>query len=586
MNFRFIRKLLLSFAFLYCGTVLAQNNRELDSMLTVYHADSASADAVLMCNIGAEYYQAYTYEGYNKALIFYQRALDKAKKTHNERITAIAYKLIAGVYDAINMNMDTAALYYQRGLEYDLRSTDTFSIIQSYRNVVVISDKLHNEDKRLYYSDKLYNYLRAFKNEDCAMFKNQLSIYFSQKRVIGKAEELFTPIDVKKEAQENIESFRNYYYAGHFLYQAQRKYKEGIDLLTSVLPYTKLTVDSISIYKFLSEHYLDLGDYKNAFIYLDKNSVLSSAYEHGVNTDKIAETVTFYRNEQKEKESIALKEKAESQLKLRNYMFVVLFLLVLVVVIIALFARQTAKRNTQLKLQKEEVERLNKLNQKIFSVISHDFHAPLMSMNLLLKILKSLNYQKEDLDEYATDISNQISQSKLILENLLSWARAELNMQQPFPGMKISSNVHTVVEEVIPHLQSPAVEKKLTIVNNIPEGINVGMLPDILKIIFRNLLSNAIKFSYTNGSIEFGMDPTDRTFFIKDNGVGIDPKKLELLFKEAVGNKLGTSNETGFGLGLYMTYELVHKSNGKIMVKSEQGKGTIFILALPGNENT
>lgn len=576
------RRTAIIFLFLFSGTLNAQDQHSLDSMLTIYRSDTLNAPAVLLDNIGAQYYQAYTYNGYNTALIYFQKGLDKARKTNDLHFTAVAQKLIAGVYDAINMNLDTAALYYQKGLEYDLGSKDSLMIIQSYRNMLVIYDKLKKPEKRSYYSDKLYGYLEHYNGPEHALYRNQLSIYYSQNRQTAKAAELFTPVDVKQAAADNIESFRNYYYAGHFLYQAQERYREAIALLNGALPYTRLTVDSISIYKFLSEHYYTLGDYKNAFICLNQNSILSSAYVRDENSNKIAETVSLYTNVQKEQERLALKEKSATETRLKNYALIVLFLLVLVVLIIAFFALQTRKRNRLLKAQKEEVDRLNKLNRKIFSVISHDFNAPLVSMNLLLNILKSRNYQPEELDEYADDISNQISQSKLILENLLSWARAELNMQQ-LPGKEPGSNVHTVVNEVIGQFRNTAEDKHLTIVNAIPDNVRVNVLTDILKIIFRNLLSNAIKFSHSGQTVTFGMNP-DKTFFIKDEGVGIDPVRMEQLFYEAVGNKLGTSNETGFGLGLYMTYELVSRSGGKIMVKSKPGKGSIFILALPTDE--
>lgn len=564
--------------------LLSAQDQSLDSMLRLYKADTMGVSPALLDNIGAEYYQAYTYEGYNTALIYFQKGLDRARKLHDERLVATAQKLIAGVYDAINMDLDTAALYYEKGLKYDLKTNDSLTIIQSYRNMVVISDKRKDEEKKLYYSDMLYSYLKHYRGDEHAMFRNQLSIYYSQKRILAKATELFTPIDVKQAVAENIESFRNYYYAGHFLFQAQQKYSDAIDLLNSVLPYTRLTVDSISIYKFLSEHYFDTGDYKNAFLCLNKNSMLASAYERGVNRDKIAETVSFYTNAQNEKERLALKERSETETKIKNYALIVLFLLALVVLIIAFFALQTKRRNRLLRQQKEEVDRLNKLNQKIFSVISHDFNAPLLSMNLLLNILKSRNYQREELDEYASDISNQISQSKLILENLLSWARAELSMQQysdTLPGC----DVYAVTTEVMLQFQAAVADKKLAVHNNIPQQVRVRMLPDILKIVFRNLLSNAVKFSHSGGTIELGMYP-DRSFYIRDEGIGIDAVRMQHLFHKAVGNKLGTSNETGFGLGLYMTYELVHKSGGKIMVKSEPGKGSIFILALPIDEDS
>ena len=53
------------------------------------------------------------------------------------------------------------------------------------------------------------------------------------------------------------------------------------------------------------------------------------------------------------------------------------------------------------------------------------------------------------------------------------------------------------------------------------------------------------------------------------------------LFNGTVQSKLGTFNETGFGLGLHITHELVTKFNGKIEVEKNQPSGTVFKFALP-----
>lgn len=584
----FKRKIIFSLfiAFIFSSIhIHASVNPLLDSLLAEYRKDSIHASPALLNKIGGQYYIEYTYDGYNRAIIFFQAALDKARKENNERLIADSYELIAGVYDAINMSLDTAEIYYENGLRYNLRAKDTLRIIQSYRNVMVINYKLNKKEQLRAYSDKLYSYLQHYSGPYRELYKNQLAIYYAQNNNLPKASEMLTPVDLERTAAENNEVFRNYFFAQHFIFLGEKKHAEGIAFLQKVLPYTTLAIDSMALYGYLSDHYIQMGDYKNGYLTQNEAFRISSRYEQEVNRDKIAKTVTFYRNEQKEKERMALKEKSESETKLKNYALVVLFLLALVVIIIALVARQTVANNKLLKTQKEEVERLNRLNQKIFSVISHDFNSPLLSMNLLLDVLKSRNYQKEELDEYASDISNQITQSKLILENLLSWARAELQVPQNYPGKKIRSNVHAVVTEVSGQFHTAIKDKNLRVINSVPENIRVKVLPDILKIVFRNLLSNAIKFSHPEGRIEIGMNTGDNTFFIKDEGLGIDANQQEQLFKAAVGNRLGTSNETGFGLGLYMTYELVHKSNGRISLKSEPGKGSIFILALPIDEN-
>ena len=70
----------------------------------------------------------------------------------------------------------------------------------------------------------------------------------------------------------------------------------------------------------------------------------------------------------------------------------------------------------------------------------------------------------------------------------------------------------------------------------------------------------------------------------KDNGIGIDDKAINHLFNGTVKSKLGTFNETGFGLGLYITYELITKFGGKILVEKNTPTGTVFKFTKYFNE--
>lgn len=565
--------------------VLSQEKAVLDSLLKDYRKSPAQASAQQLNDIGCAYYGKYTYEGYRQALQWHLRALDKSKAEKNAFETARSYRLIASVYDATNMNLAQAEQYYEKYLTYHLTTQDTLSIIDAYRNVIVINYKLKHKAREAFFADKLFAYIRDSKAPSVARFKNQLLIFYAENGELEKASVLFTPIDVDEAAKHDIENFRNYYFAGHALYREQGQSAKAIALLNEVLPKVTLTVDSISILKHLSEHYRDLGDYENAFKFLDKSTDLHAHYLQDTDRDKIGETVAFYKNEQRDKETAYFKEKSESETRIINYIFLLLVLLLIAIVVVFLISIRTSNQNKLLKAQKEEVERLNRLNQKIFSVISHDFNGPLISLNLLLDVLKNKDLRKEELDEFTEDIGHQLVQSKMILENLLSWAKVELNLVHRKHDKGVVSNPHQIAQIAIQHLHSSIVEKNIRIHNEVPENILLQILPDIFQIVIRNLLSNAIKFSHVNGDVFIRYDAAQKVITVADHGVGMEQKRIDMLFVQAVGNKLGTFNETGFGLGLYMSHELINKSNGKISVQSEIGKGTIFILDVPLYEN-
>jgi two-component sensor histidine kinase len=107
----------------------------------------------------------------------------------------------------------------------------------------------------------------------------------------------------------------------------------------------------------------------------------------------------------------------------------------------------------------------------------------------------------------------------------------------------------------------------------------------IRQIMF-NLIGNAVKFT-DNGFVKFKVDVVSETknemnlaITVADSGVGIPVEKQEDVFVAFVRNDGG--KYPGTGLGLSITKRLVEIMNGTISMKSEQGKGTEFVIKLPG----
>ncbi|MEM8860025.1 MAG: ATP-binding protein, partial [Chloroflexota bacterium] len=101
-----------------------------------------------------------------------------------------------------------------------------------------------------------------------------------------------------------------------------------------------------------------------------------------------------------------------------------------------------------------------------------------------------------------------------------------------------------------------------------------------------NLLSNAAKFTQ-NGVVELNIFPVrkDRIQFeVKDNGIGISPKKLELIFEpfaQASEGNMYSRPYGGVGLGLAICKRLSNQLGGSLQVSSVQGKGSSFTLTMP-----
>jgi light-regulated signal transduction histidine kinase (bacteriophytochrome) len=102
-----------------------------------------------------------------------------------------------------------------------------------------------------------------------------------------------------------------------------------------------------------------------------------------------------------------------------------------------------------------------------------------------------------------------------------------------------------------------------------------------------NLLSNSLKYhGENNPEIEVGYDedPGNWIFYVKDNGIGIDPKFFDKIF--IIFQRLHNKSEySGTGIGLAICKKIVETHKGKIWVESEPGKGSTFYFSIPKTKN-
>ena len=171
------------------------------------------------------------------------------------------------------------------------------------------------------------------------------------------------------------------------------------------------------------------------------------------------------------------------------------------------------------------------------------------------------------------------------MENLLLWSRSERGIIDFKPEKE---NLYLLSVETINLLNRSAVDKSITLINQVPEDFSVLADKDMLLTVLRNLISNAIKFTPKKGQITINArlvaDENMQNFTeisVNDSGIGIAKEKLGKLFKisEDVLTK-GTEDETGTGLGLVLCKEFVEKHGGKIWVESDEGKGSAFVFTL------
>jgi len=127
-------------------------------------------------------------------------------------------------------------------------------------------------------------------------------------------------------------------------------------------------------------------------------------------------------------------------------------------------------------------------------------------------------------------------------------------------------------------LQEFANEKSVVINNTIGNDIEMNTDGKLLGIVLNNLIANAVKFSHKNDKIDISAvkNQNGLTISVKDYGVGMSRHDMANLFVSQ--EKISEKENSGTGLGLIVSSDIVKKLGGKIWVEGELGKGSEFFI--------
>ncbi|PLS81199.1 histidine kinase, partial [Candidatus Saccharibacteria bacterium] len=148
-------------------------------------------------------------------------------------------------------------------------------------------------------------------------------------------------------------------------------------------------------------------------------------------------------------------------------------------------------------------------------------------------------------------------------------------------------NLSELVSKVVDEQRSSADEKNITVkVKLPPKPLYASIDQHTMWMAVENLVSNAIKYTHKNGNVRITLR-TQRDqicLIVTDTGIGISEEQQKDLFKQfsRIPNEL-TQETTGSGIGLFLARHLVELHGGTITVKSQDAKGSSFVIWLPGS---
>lgn len=243
----------------------------------------------------------------------------------------------------------------------------------------------------------------------------------------------------------------------------------------------------------------------------------------------------------------------------------------------------TQQKMNEIELDKKrhELERSNQELEQFAYAASHDMQEPLRKIRtfasfLMTNVASKLNEIEKS---YLQKIDASSQRMKIIIDDLLNYSHH--TRERSFEKL----NLQSVVQNAVNDLELMIEQKKATVNwDQLPE---IEAIPVQMDQLFYNLINNSLKFS--NPSIQpmihigcrncNAQDPFAE-IFIRDNGIGIDPRyagKIFMLFHRLNDRK----SYEGTGIGLALCKKIVENHKGRIWVESKEGEGSTFFIQLP-----
>ena len=239
-----------------------------------------------------------------------------------------------------------------------------------------------------------------------------------------------------------------------------------------------------------------------------------------------------------------------------------------------------------------EIQKLKEEQRKkedFLKLVSHELKTPVTSIKGYTQLLLNMFQQeitesdRKRIHPFLTRIDNQINRlSKIILE-ILDLSRVEKSQLEL---TKSKFNLNDLVEETIEDLQYLN-SSNINILLEQKCDCEVYADKDRIGQVLINFVTNAIKYSSDDNNVEIQIFcPSENKIAVKvkDFGIGIEEKEQNNIFKPFY--RVSSANEAtyaGFGIGLYLSKEIVEKHGGEINLQSTLGKGSAFCFTLPLN---
>ncbi len=554
---------------------------------------------------------------YDEALSYYLRSLAALGNANEPKKIVSVYNNIGLIYQE-NGLFDEALenLYhaYNLSVENDLKSIITYplhSIGEVYLDMGIY-------DSALYYFKRSYQFDDSLKDQNglAVNLQSMGKVYISQQKFDEAEPHLKEALQIQTDIEDKFEHTRTLILLGE-LYLQKNSYHRALSYARKALEFaenskTKSQVRDASMV--MSKIFKREGNFREALHYSD----LSNIYKDSIYNEVRNKRLALLHLNKKEAENEALTTDIEfksailddQQVLIEKQTYVVIFVslgLILSFIVLSVLMNSNKDKNLanqRLLKQKQEIEKIireltvlneninrqkndrqrsNQIQDKLLSIISHDFRSPLNSLEGILDLMSQGRISPEEMQMISKELRVKVNITTSLLDNLLNWAKSQMQGIKPNPEV---FDVKNLVDDTLHLLSTQAERKEVRIYNRVENSQSVFSDYEMTKLIVRNLVSNAIKFTSAGDKIfvKTSVDDGLLQFIVKDTGKGISFEEKKNLFTNDSKSTLGTAYEKGTGLGLLLCKDFVEKNGGTISVESEEGEGSTFMFTIPLSE--
>ncbi|MCL1851167.1 MAG: tetratricopeptide repeat protein [Bacteroidetes bacterium] len=561
--------------FLYAASMSNILNREgqCDSALVILEYAQELAKHIqdeewlthIIFNIGNIYFGK---EWYETALSYYMEVLPFYEKKDNKPKLAMLYYMMSQVYFCVN-SAEAAIEYGEKSVA--LNSEDesalcalamAYSLVQQYNKANSYFDKsldICKSTNNLYLMGIIYCYLA---NNALFSFDLDKAESYAQKALVINQQFGYPSCCDEFILLGRLEQMKSNYSQSEFYVKEALEIANARDAL----------VEKKQCYLLLSELAVAQNNYKKNIEYWRKYNMTEMAIAYQTTLRSAEEMLAKYETAKKEIEIERQQQIIDRQDMQHTFLLLGILICFLLLMLLIFMLRIRRIRNRSL------VE-MNATKDRFFNIISHDLKNPAIVQRNAIRILygKCSQWDTATLKNYCGELLASADMQVEFLNRLLCWAQLQSSHITYQP---VSFDLEQGIAPDIALVRRMANDKNVQLITDIPHNTIVIADVSMIATIIRNLLSNAVKFTEQGGYVSLNVSASQKgkcTISISDTGVGMSASELaQISCLNHYHTRMGTSGETGTGMGLHVCCEMLKQHGAVLQIESELGKGSRF----------